>query len=172
LKELLHKIHSIRTLIDDLSVSKKELQERINALEAEEQSIRKEILSLMQSSNKRHVEIAGLAEVKVQKTARSYETLDESSLIEYLKQMGRYEDIVKTTTKISSAPLTKFLDELRSADAIPDCVKLKEDEDSLRITFSDPSRVSNMQKNFPEKKASSKVESSWSADDSDQLDSI
>jgi hypothetical protein len=86
--------------------------------------------------------------------------------------MGRYEDIVKTTTKISSAPLTKFLDELRSADAIPDCVKLKEDEDSLRITFSDPSRVSNMQKNFPEKKASSKVESSWSADDSDQLDSI
>lgn len=135
MKHYLENIKHIRNEIEVLSSAKKEIQDKILILESQEKSIREEILNSMLSSNRRYESIDGLAEIKVQKTARAYETIDEEELINFLKSMGRYDDIVKTTTKISNAPLTKFLDELRSSDSLPKCIKIKEAEDSLRITF-------------------------------------
>jgi carbamoylphosphate synthase small subunit len=147
LKELIEEIKTIRVEIDTLAVSKKEIQEKISALEAKEKEIRSRIMEEMSSNKKRYDSFDSLAEVKIQKTARAYEVVDEQELIKFLKAMGRYEDMVKTAVKISNAPLTKFLDELRSADAIPSCVKLKEAEDSLRITFFDSDKSASSEKN-------------------------
>ena len=175
MKDLIEKIKSIRIDIDVLASAKKEIQEKMSALEEKEQFIRDEILKSMSASNKKYENLEGLAEIKVQKTARAYETVDEKALIEFLKSMGRYDDIVKTTVKVSSAPLTKFLDELRSADAIPKCVKLKESEDSLRISFSNPDSNSSVMGNQYKNESRIKSASStpyWTGADEGELDSL
>jgi len=171
MKHLLENIKSIRLEIESLSSMKKNLQEKIAALEVQEQALREEILSNMIQKNKRYEQLDGLAEVKVQKTARAYETVDESALFDFLRSMGRYDDVVKTTTKISSAPLTKFLDELRSADALPPCVRMKESEDSLRITFEgNKSSYAKNEVSFPSSRKVSAGE--WMPDDADSLDGV
>lgn len=171
MKHLLESIKSIRKEIEVLGQAKKELQEKITSLESQEQSIRSEILNEMSINNKRYENFDGLAEIKVQKNARSYETLDEQELVNFLKSMGKYEDIVKTTVKVSSAPLTKFLDELRLADAIPSCVKLKEQEDSLRITFESNKKEDAVVDTHKSQFNKSKMEE-WSVADADSLDGV
>lgn len=140
MKTLLEEIKNIRSEVELLASSKRDIQDKISALESREKEIRSKIMEEMSSNNKRYDSFDELAEIKIQKTARAYEVVNEDDLIKFLKAMGKFDDMVKTTVKISSSHLTKFLDDLRSADAIPSCVKLKEAEDSLRITFFDPDR--------------------------------
>lgn len=174
MKELLEEIKDIRSEIESLSTSKKDIQEKIISLESREKEIRSRILDEMSSNQKRYDSFDDLAEVKIQKTARAYEVVDEADLINFLKSMGKYEEMVKTTAKISSGPLTKFLDELRSADAIPDCVKLKESEDSLRITFFDYNKNANSEKSASGGSKSIKSDIGFKSvpDDSNEFDSL
>lgn len=172
MKHLLEEIKLIKNNIELLSAEKKAIQEKISALEDRENSIRDSIMEEMVKSKTRYESFADFAEIKIQKTARSYETIDEKKLIDFLKTMGKYDEVVKVTTKISSAPLVKFLDELRSADAIPSCVKLKESEDSLRITFVDKADENS----FESKKKDSYKEidkhASWEDPSGQEFDSL
>lgn len=165
-EKLVNSIREIESNIESLSIKKKEIDNNMSALRESKDRLRLEIEESMNSSNKNHVLLSDGTEISMRNSPKSFTWEDDSEIIDFLKSIGKFNEICTVETVINKKKAKSLLDTLNDCNALPSFV-ICEQEKVLQI--KGPAQVKNDTKTEKQVKcASNKIEEL----DTSQLDGI
>ncbi len=77
----------------------------------------------MKESSKSFVSLADGTELSIRNSPKTFSWSDDNQMTEFLKSIGKFDDICSTETIINKKKLKSFLDELSDCDGLPSFVE-------------------------------------------------
>lgn len=148
------KIKQIEDRIEDLVKQKKEIDLQISNFKNEKETLRSNIEDCLIKNNSVFTTLKDGTEISIRNGIKNYSWESDESMINYLKSMGKFENICSIETTINKKKIKSFLDELSSCDGLPDFVSTSQEKVmQIRSAQAKKEELVNDQKKQNNKKA-------------------
>jgi len=113
------------------------LDEQIENLSGKVDFIREVMLVTLQESEEKTLTFPGICKVGDRKGKDKFIITDEDKFKDFLKEEGKFDDLVKVTTveKVIKKDADKFLKDLDKSGKLPDSIEKEEATSGLQLTF-------------------------------------
>jgi len=130
-KNALERLTGIETSIFNLQEEKKLIDSKLKDLKKGKEESRSLLADFMHEQKFSIYTDDSFGEISIRKSPDKYVVNDEEKLMVVLGEHSKVDDFCETTTKINKRFLNNFFKELRSCDALPECVDIESGEESI-----------------------------------------
>jgi len=128
LKSIIDEIKNLDKKLEELGSVKKNIDSDISSLKSKKEEFRLCVENYMKDSSKSFMSMPDGTEISIRNSPKTFNWSDDNQMIEFLKSIGKFDEICAVETVINKKKLKSFLDELSDCDGLPSFVESLQDK--------------------------------------------